>query len=110
MVGGESCVGLVVGGEMAELLANFAEVAFHIVVALVWWRASVDLESVMCGILVVGARGGDAPWARGQSRTWVVCEMWICENGRWLVNIWRCISNGVADHGEGRDVVDVLIM
>ena len=51
---------------MAELLANLAEVAFHIVVALVWWSASVDLESVMCGILVVGARGGDAPWARGQ--------------------------------------------
>ena len=51
---------------MAELLANLAEVAFRIVVALIWWGASGDLESVVCGILVVGARGGDAPWSRGQ--------------------------------------------
>ena len=96
---------MAVCGEVAELHADFAEVAIHIVVALVWWRASVDSECVMCGILVVGARGGDAPWARGQSCTWVSCG-----NGRWLVYIWRCISNGVADHGESRNVVDVLIM
>ena len=53
-----------VGGVMAEHLANVAVKAIHIVVASVLWSADVNLDGVVGGFLVVGARGGEAPRAR----------------------------------------------
>ena len=51
---------------MAELLANVAVKAIHIVVASVLWSADVNLDGIVGGFLVVGTRGGEAPWARDQ--------------------------------------------
>ena len=51
---------------MAELFANVAVKAIRIVVASILRSADVDLDGVVGGFLVEGARGGEAPWARDQ--------------------------------------------
>ena len=53
-----------IGGMMAEHLANVAVKASHIVVVSILRGAGVNLNDVVGAVLVVGARGGEAPRAR----------------------------------------------
>ena len=52
------------GGVMAEHLADVAVKASHVVVVSILKGAGVNLNDVVGAVLVVGARGGEAPRAR----------------------------------------------
>ena len=61
----ENCVlEVTFGGVMAEHLADVAVKASHIVIVSILKGAGVNLNDVVSAVLVVGARGGEAPRAR----------------------------------------------